>query len=90
MRKFNFRLLAAFIALTLFSAYTTLAVTSRTSINKALIEPQGPMHSSRLANTTEDGTPPTEGEEGVAFVKPWLPQAVDLHHPALPSPDVPR
>jgi len=36
MRKFNFRLLAAFLALALFSAYATHAVTSRTSIKQSI------------------------------------------------------
>ena len=36
MRRFNFRLLAAFLALTLFSTYTTLAVTSRTPIKQTI------------------------------------------------------
>ena len=36
MRKFNFRLLASLLALTLFSAYTKDAVTSRTSIKRII------------------------------------------------------
>ncbi len=62
MRRFNFRLLEAFLALTLLTACTT-PVTTRTFGNITLTPPPRPTHGSRSAITVEDATPPTEEED---------------------------
>jgi len=64
MGKFNFRLLATLFALTLFSAYTTLAVTSRTPIKQSINNTTGA--DALIQNPTNRGEGGRGGRQALA------------------------
>ena len=90
MRKFNFRLLAAFLALTLFSAYTTLAVTSRTPIKQSINNTTGA--DALIQNPTNRGEGGRGGRQALAALGRGPPPTgspiaslISVHH-NIPSP----